>query len=196
VATTNEKAVVRRAGWRPRLLKWLALVLLLTAFYLTRGWTLPAWGRWLDASEPPHRADYAMVLTGGENTRPFVAAGMHKNNLVGGILIARMRLMPDQVDGIVPPESDLIRSTLIDRGVPAEKVIILPGEINSTADEALALARFLDDHPNRTVAIVTNDFHTRRAPTDDFSADNWWHSEAGFMTYLGETVKSTAYALR
>ena len=199
-----------------RLGKGIIWVAVLFSLYATRGWTLPAWGHAIDVSEPPRPADYAMVLTGGEYTRPFVAAGMYKYGHVGGILIARMRLTPDATDGILPPESELIRSTLILRGVPEEKVTILPGEINSTADEAQALASFLEGHPDATVAIVTNDFHTRRArrvfrkalgtragqiymfaaPTDGFSAEDWWQSERGFMTYLGETVKSGYYALR
>ena len=127
-----------------------------------------------------------------------------------------MRLTPDAADGIRPPETELIRSTLILRGVPADKVTILPGEINSTADEAMALAGFLDSHPDATVAIVTNDFHTRRArrvfrktlgrragqiymvaaPTDNFSADDWWQHDDGFVTYVGETAKTVYYAMR
>ena len=88
-AETENAVPARRSYWRRRLVTWLALAAVVLALYLTRGWTLPAWGHWFDVSEPPRPADYAMVLTGGENTRPFVAAGMYKSKLVGGILIAR-----------------------------------------------------------------------------------------------------------
>ena len=132
---------------RRRLARWAAVALLIATLYLTRGWTLPAWGRWLDASEPPRAADYALVLTGGEETRPFVAAGLYNRGFVKEVLVPRMRLIPDAAEGIDPPESDQIRDVLVRRGVPADRITLLPGEVNSTTDEAAALARFLDDHP-------------------------------------------------
>jgi uncharacterized SAM-binding protein YcdF (DUF218 family) len=156
------------------------------------------------------------VLTGGEETRPFVAAGLYNRGLVKEVLVPRLRPTADAADGITPPDSDLIRDVLIRRGVPADRITLLPGEVNSTADEAAALARFLDDHPDATVAIVTSDFHTRRArsifgralgpragqvnfvaaPTDRFSAADWWQTERGFETYVGETAKTAYYAVR
>jgi uncharacterized SAM-binding protein YcdF (DUF218 family) len=135
--------------------------------------------------------------------------------MVKEVLVPRLRLTADAADGIVPQESDLIHEVLVRRGVPADRIITLPGEVNSTADEATALARFLDDRPGATVAIVTNDFHTGRArsifrralgpragqvyfvaaPTDRFSAADWWQTELGFVTYMGETAKAAYYAV-
>lgn len=193
----------------------LGLALVLAAgLYATHGWTLPAWGQWLDASEPPRPADYALVLSGGADTRPFVAAGLYKAGYVRGVLVSRLRSTPDDADGIVPPEGELVRAVLVARGVPPERVTALPGAVNSTAEEAAALAQFLDDHPGATIAVVTNDFHTRRAgaifrralgpraaqvylaaaPTDGFSAADWWTTETGFVTYLGETAKAAYFS--
>jgi uncharacterized SAM-binding protein YcdF (DUF218 family) len=197
----------RRRRW---LVRCALAVAVLAVLYGTRGWTLPAWARGLDASEAPRTADYALVLTGGENTRPFVAAGLYKKGYVGAVLVPQLRLTADARDGIVPGDSDLIRRVLEKRGVPADKVIALAGEVNSTFDEATALARFLDDHAEATVAIVTNDFHTRRArsifrrvlgsragqiymvatPTDRVTPENWWKTERGSALYLSETFKT------
>jgi uncharacterized SAM-binding protein YcdF (DUF218 family) len=100
--------------------------------------------------------------------------------------------------------------------VPADRVTVLPGVVDSTFDEAGSLARFLDAHPDATVAIVTDDYHTRRArrafrkvlgdrarqlrfaatPVDGVAADNWWQTPAGFRTYVGETFKAGYYELR
>ena len=106
-----------------------------------------------------------------------------------------------------------MRQVLLKRGVPAEAIVLLPGEVNSTADEARALKRYLEEHAGRRVAVVTNDYHTRRArwifrneigdraadlaffgaPTDDFDAHDWWRSETGFRCYSDEYVKLLAY---
>src|SRR5262249_23505078 len=105
---------------------------------------------------------------------------------------------------------------LLGRGVPPGRVVALPGECDSTLDEAHALARFLDAEPETTVAVVTHGYHTRRArslfrrvlggrgarvrfvaaPTDHFSADDWWCSEEGFAAYLTEYAKLLLYTLR
>lgn len=201
---------------RLRAVRLSGAVLVLAILYLTRGWTLPAWGRWLDVSEPPRPADYVLVLTGGEDTRPFVAAALYTKGYVREVLVPYLRPSADARDGVVPDDTDLIRRVLVARGVPAGRVTRLPGEVNSTADEARALARFLDDHPEATVAVVTNDFHTRHArrilyravgrragqvylvaaPTDRVRPDTWWTSERGCAIYLSETFKSVYYAVR
>jgi uncharacterized SAM-binding protein YcdF (DUF218 family) len=206
----------RRTRWRRRLIRWGILVGILTSLFLTRGWTLPAWGRWLDVSESPRPADYAYVLGGGTDSRPFVAAGLYKRGLVGTVLVPQTRPSPEAEDRVLLDDTEVVRRVLVARGVPADRVMTLPGVVNSTFDEAHALARFLDDHPDATVAAVTHDFHTRRArsvfrkalgpragqvyfvatPLDRASADTWWHTETGFVTYLGETFKAGYYAVR
>jgi uncharacterized SAM-binding protein YcdF (DUF218 family) len=127
-----------------------------------------------------------------------------------------MRLLPDQADGLAPPEDEVIRRVLHARGVPDEAVVTLPGMVASTQDEACALAHFLDGEPETSVAVVTNGFHTRRArmlfgqelgnrmarvhfvaaPTDDFSAEDWWRREGGVHCYLTEYLKLVYYGLR
>jgi uncharacterized SAM-binding protein YcdF (DUF218 family) len=97
--------------------------------------------------------------------------------------------------------------------VPPAAIVQLPDEVNSTADEARSLARYLDEHPERRVAVVTNDYHTRRAcwifraelgdraadlaffaaPTDGFDTGNWWRSEEGWCCYCNEYVKLGKY---
>jgi uncharacterized SAM-binding protein YcdF (DUF218 family) len=93
--------------------------------------------------------------------------------------------------------------------VPEETIILLPGAAASTADEARALAEFLDAHPGGSVAVVTSAYHTRRArlifgralgeragavrfvgaPSDGFGATDWWRTEQGLSTYGTEYVK-------
>ena len=112
-----------------------------------------------------------------------------------------------------PPFAALTNGSAVEvlemRGVSSEKIELLPSVCTSTLDEAHALADYLDRSPDLRVAVVTNTFHTRRtrllfsrvlgrraglvtfisAPTDCFSAQDWWHHEEGLVTYSTEYVK-------
>jgi uncharacterized SAM-binding protein YcdF (DUF218 family) len=120
------------------------------------------------------------------------------------------------LDLLAPPEPRLVRRVLVARGVPEGRVVTLPGEVASTFDEAHALGRFLDAHPDATVAVVTDDYHTRRArrvfrkvlgaragrvsfvatPVDGVSAADWWTTPRGFSNYVAETFKAAYYEVR
>src|SRR5262249_47011517 len=104
---------------------------------------------------------------------------------------------------------ELLREILVRRGVAADAVVELPGEVASTRDEARVLRQFLEMHPGHSVAVITSDYHTRRArsifaaqlgncagqvhlvaaPTERFHATDWWHYEQGWKMYTGEYVK-------
>jgi uncharacterized SAM-binding protein YcdF (DUF218 family) len=186
------------------------------ALWWGRGRLLPPVARFLDVSEPPAPADCVYVLGGGLDSRPFAAAAVYKAGLARRVVIPTVRPDADALDGLGPAESDVTRRVLLARGVPAEAIVQLPGEVNSTADEARCLARYLEDHPGWTVAVVTTDFHTRRTrwifrrtlgdrvaglrlvgvPHERFGPDDWWRHEYGVMTYLDEYGKLAYYLAR
>jgi uncharacterized SAM-binding protein YcdF (DUF218 family) len=185
------------------------------AAYLGRAFLLEQAGECLDVSEPPQASDYAMVLGGGDATRPFVAAALFKAGLAGAVLVPRTRRSAEVEDGLLPPEEVVIERVLAARGVPGGAVVFLDGECASTRDEADALARFLDTRPDCSVAVVTSPYHTRRArgtfrralggraarvrfvaaPGEGFGARDWWRSEEGFKAYAREFVKLAYYQL-
>jgi uncharacterized SAM-binding protein YcdF (DUF218 family) len=191
-------------------------VALLLVLYLARGRLLPAVARFLDVSEAPRTVDAVLILGGRPDTRPFVAAALVRAGLARRALVLTPRLAPENADGISPPEDEVIRRVLRAQGVPDEAIVTLPAEVASTGDEARGLGRFLVAEPDTTVAVVTSDFHTRRArmlfrhelgehmaqvhfiaaPTDNFDADNWWRSEAGCTCYATEYFKLAYYGLR
>ena len=194
----------------------IVLVATLSLIYCSRTWLLPPVARFLDVSEPPMPVEYVLVLNGGPETRPFVAAAMVKAGLVNKVLLTTASPTPDTENGTLPPEHEIVSRVLQARGVNAEQIDVIPGEIASTYDEACALSRFLQAHPAESVAIVTNDFHTRRtrsvfqrvigdtsvrlsfvaAPVDYIRSDNWWKSAAGMKLYATEYCKSAYYWCR
>jgi uncharacterized SAM-binding protein YcdF (DUF218 family) len=171
-------------------------------------------GEYLDVSSAPQRVDYVMVLGGDSETRPFVAAALVKAGLAQTVLVPRVKPNPEEQRS-APTEESIIQAVLRARGVSEEAICLLARPVTSTKDEALALADFLDDHPDCSVAVVTSHYHTRRArwifnkkvgdrakqllfvgaPADGHDASNWWQSEAGFQAYMNELVKLVYYRL-
>jgi uncharacterized SAM-binding protein YcdF (DUF218 family) len=196
----------RRRRWLRNLV---VVVLLFGVAFLMRSWWLPRVGRFLDVSEPPQKVDAVFVLGGGVTTRPFVAAALVKTGHAQRVLLATIRAPYFTKEGPGIGEHEISKKVLLLRGVPADQIDILPGECNSTENEANVLARYLDEHPQTRVAVVTNDYHTRRtrlligravgdrisqisfvaAPTEGFDADDWWQTETGAVTYTTEYLK-------
>lgn len=191
----------------------MALALVLTgvvAAVIQRHGLLSAAGRALNVSSPLREpVDYVMVLGGGASTRPFVAAAIVRAGLAQKVLIPRFAESDAVRDGIVPAEDAVIRQVLLRSGVSPDAVILLDAVVDSTESEAKCLADFLNEHPGMRVAVVTNDYHTRRtrllfsracgsragdlryigAPADEFKASNWWQFETGVILYLNEYLK-------
>ncbi len=209
--TTASGPPSRRRVWTRRLIVALAVFALA---YVVRLPALAALGGWLNVSEPPRVADYVLVLGGDRQTRPFAAAALYRAGLARNVLLPTAGLA-DEEDDLVPPEHEIARRVLRRGGVPEDAVIVLPGVVHSTFDEARALAHFLDERPNGSVTVLTSDYHTRRTrwifrrvvgerpsvhfagvPPDGYGAGNWWRSEDGFRAYCFEYLKFGYYRLR
>jgi putative flippase GtrA/uncharacterized SAM-binding protein YcdF (DUF218 family) len=194
--------------------------LLLLAVAVAVVWTthprlLRAMARWLDVGEPPQPAECVMVLNGAEDTRPFAAAALLKAGFARHALVARVSTTTWVPHMMLSPCDETNRQVLLKCGVPQRDITILPGEAESTYDEAQALATFLRDRPKTRVLVVTSDCHTRRsrwvfaralgdqaaqvsfvsAPTDEFRMDCWWQDELGFVTIVTEYFKLFFYVI-
>lgn len=203
--------------WRRRLMVLLVATGLVVLLWTARGWLLPPLARWLDVGEPPRAADFVMVLPGDQSVRPFVAASLVKVGLAQRALVPKTVAEPVVVDGILPPTHEVIRRVLVRRGVPEDRIIVLQeGETSHTHSDAVLLAAFLRDRPDARVIVVTSHYHTRRArwtfsrvlddrakqvcfvsaPTDRFTADNWWQCQEGLIAVGSEYLKLAYYAAR
>lgn len=208
-----------RAVPRVFLRPWIAVSLsclgVLVLLWIFRVPVLRFGATWLNVGEQPSPAEYVMVLAGDENVRPFAAAALVKAGFARGVLLAEIKPTPTVKDRLAPPAHAVNREVLIQRGVPERVIQLLPGQADSTHDEAMALAAFLCNRPDVRVLVMTTDSHTRRArlafchaladgaqqvtivaaPTDLFCMDYWWRDQWGFTIVASEYLKLAFYAL-
>jgi len=192
--------------------RWIQFAIILSLLSVTglvacreREVLLSAAGAWLDVGEALREpVDGVFILGGDADTRPFAAAAIIRSGWARQALIVPTAPQPGDRS-----HQDLLRAILLQRGVEADAIVELPGQVASTRDEARALRQFLDDHAGFSVAVLTSDYHTRRtraifaaeladhaaqahvvsAPTERFNAANWWHYEQGWKMYTGEYIK-------
>lgn len=207
------------ALWHRRWLRTFAIAAIVAGLfclsYFTSGWWLPAAGHWLDVGQTPRPCDYCLVLSGDYESRPFAAAALCRRGFVRDQIWLTHTGLPDTTADDSKESNDRARLILATLGIPASRVLELPGTCSSTFDEAVVLAQAMALHPAATVNVVTSNYHTRRArwiirrtlgaaadrvryvsvPTDYYDAGCWWKVETGFTTYTKEFSKNVFYLL-
>src|SRR6185369_9613819 len=206
-------SVGRRRFWP------LTLIVGLVCFaisWVAGGAALALAGRWLDIGQVPQATQYVLVLPGGSDTRPYVAAALLKAGFAQEALLLRCKPNSDDLAGAYPPSHEIERRVLVARGVSPERIHVLETQTVTTFSDAECLRTFLTEQSSQTATVVTNDFHTRRArfsfhlafgkqvdqlhfvsaPTDCYSAANWWRHKRGLAVYGGEFLKLTFYWFR
>lgn len=203
-----------RTGWRRAALIALALLF---------GWEFAAWGAasWLIVREDlPGRADAIMVLSG---SAAYAERAQHGALLYRAGRAPRIVLTNDGLRGGWS-QSEQRNPFFVERAaaelrqafVPGEAVEVLPGHVNSTYDEALALRTEAQRRGWKSLLVVTSGYHARRArwtfrrvfeESDgiavglDPAAPNeqtpsplfWWLQPEGWQMVAGEYVKLIYY---
>jgi uncharacterized SAM-binding protein YcdF (DUF218 family) len=120
---------------------------------------------WIDCADPPQRADIIVVLGGGF-ARPIYAADLYKRGLAPEVWLSR--ILPDEDEKLVrglgitlPRETEINHAILLKKGVPERAIRLYGRDVNSTSDEAGALAREFDGRGKRII-LVTSRYHDRR----------------------------------
>ncbi|MFV0444363.1 MAG: YdcF family protein [Planctomycetaceae bacterium] len=171
---------------------------------------MQAYGRSLNVGGPlGHRVDVVYILGGGAETRPLVTSAILQAGLAERVLIPDPAPLPG-TSASIPREAELIRGMLASEGVDETIVDVLPLKEMSTAGEMEALREYVLSRSIQSVAVVTDEYHTRRCrrllertvgidsgvrialvscPTDGFDVENWWQCEAGLTAYLLESAK-------
>lgn len=116
---------------------------------------------------------------------------------------------------LTPTEQELTRQLLLAEGVPADAIVEIGHDVASTRDESHAVRAWATDHKPGSLLLTTDPFHTRRvhwlfrktlqgtsasvtvtaAPRPEYSAENWWTTEAGLIDFQNEIIKSLYYRI-
>ena len=120
---------------------------------------------WLDVGvgRPAQKADFVVLLNGGYNTRPFVAAALVHGGFVPKILLNTVYDNPDQSSRAVPHTYEFSLKVIEYGDVARDRVVVLDSAARTTFDEAKGVADYLASHPAKRLMIVTDGPHTRRA---------------------------------
>lgn len=181
--------------------------MLLAAYFWTP--TCCLWiGQWLDCGESVQEpVEFAYILGGNFETRPYVASELIHADLANKVLVSAPER---QSEALIPDEATIVTAILVSQKVPPDRILQQPLKRASTRGEIEALRNVLAE--DETVAIITNDFHTRRVrilisklfpehdaeriqvvscPTHGFGPTDWWRYESGIQLYLAEVLKVT-----
>src|SRR5262245_21509551 len=105
IPSQSTAEMTKPSGARPRWIGYLVLVLLLAAcaaiVWLKREAVLQGAADLWVVSDPITRADAAVVLGGGADLRPFVAADLYAKGLVHKILVSQVPAAPSAKLGLV-----------------------------------------------------------------------------------------------
>ena len=176
-------------------------------------WWLPYLARWLDVSSPLRHADYAMVMGGGVENRPVLAAVLYRKGWVDRILVSEIKPVASKTRPLLPPEHELTKALLMRLGVPEDRIVLLRGNHAATFHEIVSLRDVLAQSPSARVLIVTDSLHTRRTawsvrhllgpmadrvsfvgvPSERYDLRRWWQSGDGFFMVTSEYLKLFSY---
>ena len=87
-------------------------------------------------SDPLVHADAIVVMGGGVDQRPFLAAHLYREGLAEQILVANVKLRPSEKLGKIPPHADLNREVLLKFGMPQEAIMGSGTNVSSAFDKS------------------------------------------------------------
>ena len=198
------------------------IILIIAVLVLAR-LSLPFWGSNLVADDKPQKSDIIIVLMGSGPDRMLGAADFYKHGYADEIIMVRNMIRGYDLvanEGIkIPHDTETAKNVAIGLGVPAERVIILPGDAQSTQDEALYLREYMKEKEDiHSLIIVTSKPHSGRAkkifvkamkymdrevkiiscptPYDDFDARGWWQNREDLKRGVLEYLKLAHFYIR
>ena len=150
-----------------RLAKRTAVALVIVALLAAIAF-FPYAGRYLSPNEPLERADALFVLAGARIERWLEAADLYREGWAPRIVLSPGRIEPAagrlRDMGIrFPSEPELVRDALVQTGVPSGSIVVLPHEVDNTAQEAAALRQLCERERWKALIVVTSAYHARRA---------------------------------
>ena len=173
-------------------------------------------GTWLIKNDDPPHADAMVVLMGSISDRILQAADVYHLRLAGKMILVEESM--GSYEALDARGVTIISNTTqaydaaVTLGVPADSIIILPGDARSTIEEVLIVRNYISETSSMdTLLIVTSSAHTRRAfvifknafrkahmPVSVFCSPNkysgfqpkgWWLNKEDAQLVLSEYMK-------
>ena len=207
-----------RGSSRRAIVRVSAVVIVL--FLLGFACFMPFAGRYLvreDALEP---ADAIFVLAGGAVDRWLESIDLYRQQYAKAVILSPGRTEKAESElrarGIrLPTAAQIARDAMIQLGLPADAVQVMPGNLDNTAEEAEACRAFARDAGWRRVIVVTSPYHTRRtrfafrrefrdsqiavlvraSRHDESDPPRWWRHRADVRFVTSELQKLVLYGL-
>lgn len=166
-------------------------------------------GPFLTVADPPAPAD-AIVVLGGSVDRVGQGVWLYEEGYAPLVVLSGGKLSDL---GLECSSALLSLERAQELGLPADATILAP-EAQSTYDEAVNLGRLAAQHGWRSLLVVTDPLHTRRAartfrtllpgvsvsvspaPEPLYDPQRWWRSEHGLADVFNEVLKLAFYWFR
>jgi uncharacterized SAM-binding protein YcdF (DUF218 family) len=178
-------------------------------------------GRWLIKSETFNHSDAIILLMGKMPAdRILSATDIFEQGFEPKIIIVEEKMIAINLlknRGVtVLSNTTQCRNALVQLGIPADSITILPGDAQSTQDEATIIREYIRTQPSiDTITLVTSSHHTRRASMifekalkkegiviqcssnkyTHYTGEDWWKNKEDIQTVLAEYLKLLNYWL-
>lgn len=193
------------------------LVLLVLLAWLLGPSILTAYARWLIVQDTVERADAVVALSGGEGERLHASINLYNQGKASRLLLVgpAIPLLKVYTDNDSLTMGEIRRRIAVRHGVHSDSAIVSLGA-TSTWEEAQTTLMEARARGWRSITVVTDPFHTRRAratfhktfheqpiriavyhtPLEHSSSNprKWWTRERDLMAVMTETVKMVFYA--
>jgi len=173
---------------------------------------LPLAGRFLVVADPLQPADAVVPLGGGGVGRVAQAAALLKEGYATWLVATDAEI---DLPGIRDSYSELVRREAQWQGVAPERILMAPGVVETTYEEALAVRALAQEQGWTSLLVVTDPYHTRRArltfrdvfrgtgvamavrPVEEtpYDPEAWWRSVDGLRETWTEYAKLALYLL-
>jgi uncharacterized SAM-binding protein YcdF (DUF218 family) len=179
-------------------------------------------GTWLVKADNPPHADVMVMLTGSISDRVLQTTDLYNEGVAARVWIVEAAMGVSKAleeRGVkLISNSTQAKNALISLGIPADSILILPGDAASTRMEAEIVRSYLPTQSGiNTLLLVSSSDHTRRAykifnaafknleeapvvycsPSKytKLDAEKWWRSKEDIQEVVEEYLKLTKFVL-
>src|ERR1044071_2645456 len=145
------------------------VALSLVALAVMALWPVLAWGaaRLLIVSTPPQRAEAIVIMSGSATFRERAehAAQLFREGRADRVVLTNDNMQSgwSETQQRNPFYYERAKERLVELGVPAERIEVLPDQILATYQEACVIKDYCDSHNIHSIVVVTSGYHSRRA---------------------------------